>query len=173
MAKFSPHSRLSQQQEQEILLDFFQSLATLKGFKEATEVFQDLLSRAELTMLAKRLKIAKLLIKGVTYQEISRTLKVSTQTIARVNIWLQEAGEGFRLMFERTKTKSNSNHRLPNTLWSSFKRRYPMYYWPELLMREIIATANRRQKERLRKVLSNLQVKGKLHRELGKLLHSS
>lgn len=173
MSKFSQHSRLSSREEQELLLDFFQSLSTLKGFKESTDVFQDLLSRAELTMLAKRLKIAKLLINGVTYQEICRVLKVSTQTIARINIWLQEAGDGFRLMFERTKNKSGSSSHLPNITWSSIKKRYPMHYWPELLIREIIATANRRQRERLWKVLSNLQVKSKLYRELGKLLHSS
>ncbi|MBI5466109.1 MAG: helix-turn-helix domain-containing protein [Candidatus Kerfeldbacteria bacterium] len=170
MAKFSPHNRLSQREEQDVLMDFFQSLGTLRGFTEAAQVFQDLLSRAELTMLAKRLKIAKSLLKGMKYQEIARDLKVSTQTIARVNLWLEEAGEGFRMMFERTKEKSIKTNSSIDELWSKMRRRYPLHHWPELLIREVFASANRKQKDRLYTVLRNLQFKGKLSRDLEAIL---
>ncbi|HCU47496.1 TPA: hypothetical protein DIC39_00305 [Patescibacteria group bacterium] len=172
MSKFSKQSRLGRSEEQDLLLDFFRSLSILRGFKEATQVFQDLLSRAELTMLAKRLKIAKLLLTNATYQEIARQLKVSPQTIARVNIWLQEAGDGFRLMFYRTKKKSPTPGILPSGTWSSIKRRYPMYFWPELLIREIMNTANKRQKQRLRDVVTNLNIKDKRYRELQKIMNT-
>jgi len=124
------------------------------------------------TMLAKRLKIAKLLLTNATYQEIARQLKVSPQTIARVNIWLQEAGDGFRLMFYRTKKKSPTPGILPSGTWSSIKRRYPMYFWPELLIREIMNTANKRQKQRLRDVVTNLNIKDKRYRELQKIMNT-
>ena len=171
MSKFSKHSRLARDEEQGLLLDFFQSLATLRGFREAAQVFQDLLSRAELTMLAKRLKIAKLLLDNITYQEISRQLKVSTQTIARVNIWLQESGDGFRLMFDRTKNKLSAHKKVAAGRWSAIKRRYPIYFWPELLVREIMGIANKRQKQRLRNVITNLNLKDKRYRELQKMIN--
>lgn len=171
MSKFSKQSRLSKDEEQGLLMDFFQSLSTLRGFKEATQLFQDLLSRAELTMVAKRLKIAKLLLANTTYQEISGQLKVSTQTIARVNIWLQEAGDGFRLMFNRAKSQTSENRRLPKGAWSSIKRRYPMYFWPELLIREIMNAATKRQQQRLRSLIADLNVKDKRYRELQKIIN--
>ncbi len=170
MSKFSPRSRLPKAEEQELLLDFFRSLGTMRGFKEAAEVFQDLLSRAELTMLAKRLKIAKLLLQGIKYQEISRQLKVSSQTIARVNVWLQESGDGFRLMMKRTK-KSSTPYMGTDGLWSHLRRNYPLHHWPEIVVKEIVRMANRKQKERLYSVLQSLQRKGKLSRDLQKLLH--
>ncbi|MFA4818993.1 MAG: YerC/YecD family TrpR-related protein [Patescibacteria group bacterium] len=175
MAKFSPQARLSKKEEQDLLLDFFRSLGTIHGFKDVAMIFQDLLSRSELTMLAKRLKIAKLLLQGKNYQDITRTLKVSSQTIARINIWLQEAGDGFRAVFERTKNKDISNEDKSNSEnyyspWVKIRRSYPMYFWPEILIKEIIALANQQQKKRLYQTLSKLQIKGKLNKDLAKLL---
>jgi len=171
MAKFSPYHKLSKKDEQELLLDFFRSLATVNGFKEMAVIFQDLLSRSELTMLAKRLKIAKLLLRGVSYQEIMSELRVGSQTISRINIWLQEAGEGFRMIFNRTKNKEiNLLKKDDGSPWTKLRRAYPMYHWPELLIKEIIATANKKQKDKLYVVLKNLQLKGKLNKDFEKYL---
>lgn len=57
----------------------------------------DLLSPVERTMLAKRLAIAYLLLKGGhTYREISEMLKVSLGTIERVVLTLNIQGAGYK-----------------------------------------------------------------------------
>ncbi|RLC35333.1 MAG: hypothetical protein DRZ76_00320 [Candidatus Nealsonbacteria bacterium] len=67
----------------------------------------DLLTRQETITIAKRIKIAKFLIKGKNYRYIERTLNVSHGTIAKVNYWLAEGGEGFRLIVKKAHKKEH------------------------------------------------------------------
>ncbi|MEK9181157.1 MAG: YerC/YecD family TrpR-related protein, partial [Patescibacteria group bacterium] len=108
MSKFSLHNKLDPSQKENLLIGFFEGLASIKNSEEAAKVFCDLLSPPELEMMAKRLAIARALLEGQNYQEIKKEYKVSTNTIARVNAWLQEAGDGFRLLAKRTSMKSKS-----------------------------------------------------------------
>ncbi len=52
-------------------------------------------------MLAKRLAIAILLAKGYRYETIKSILKVSQETIARVNISLNYQGEGYEIVVKK------------------------------------------------------------------------
>src|SRR3990167_5793031 len=103
MPKFSIKKKLTDKEEHAVLLELCQALVVVRTLYEAAHLLADLLSQQELNMIAKRLKIAKLLLKGMNYEEIQMSLKVSTQTIARVNLWLRESGEGYRLIVEKTK----------------------------------------------------------------------
>ena len=57
--------------------------------------------------------------------------------------------------------------------WDNIKRRYSLYFWPELLLEEIIKNAHQREKERIKSVLERLEEKSELHKKIEKLLLES
>lgn len=75
---------------------FWQTMVDLKTQAEAKEFWEDLLTPTEKVMLAKRLSIAILLIKGYNYLNIKDILKVSGGTISSVALWLNQGGEGYK-----------------------------------------------------------------------------
>lgn len=80
---------------------FWETIAGLENAQKASEFFHDLLTPTEKIMLAKRLAIALLLIKGYDYRSIVNTLKVSPTTIGSVRLWFQTAGSGYRKAIEK------------------------------------------------------------------------
>lgn len=93
--------QLSKHIEQRLFVLFFKSFAKLSSPTEIQKFLYDLLSPTEQTMLAKRLAIALLLAKGYTYETIKDILKVSQETIARVNIALNYQGEGYKIVIQK------------------------------------------------------------------------
>ncbi|KKR75928.1 MAG: Trp repressor [Candidatus Levybacteria bacterium GW2011_GWA2_40_8] len=93
-------SQISKYQMDKILEErmfsvFYQTLADLRKKDEVQEFLNDLLTPTERIMLAKRLAIATLLIKGTTYEYIRDVIKVSTSTIMGVKTWLNIGGKGY------------------------------------------------------------------------------
>lgn len=140
----------------------------VKKLPEAAKVLGDLLSEQELEMIAKRLQIAKLLLKENTYKEIQDALNVSEQTIARVNIWLQQAGEGFRMIMERGLAREDMKvpDWQPPVPRSELARRFPLYYWPRGLLENIIRSANNAQRKQMLATLHSIRETGKGKREV-------
>jgi len=87
--------------EKKIRRAFVKALVGIDSEREMASYVFDLFTPTERVMLAKRLAIAALLIEGLSYREIAERLKVSTSTIGRVNLWLQTAGDGYRLAIRR------------------------------------------------------------------------
>ncbi len=92
---------LSKNVEEKIFSIFFKSLARLSDSKDIEKFLLSLLGPVEQTMLAKRLAIAILLAKGYRYETIKSILKVSQETIARVNISLNYQGEGYEIVVKK------------------------------------------------------------------------
>lgn len=172
MAKFSRIPKLSKKERQGLLIALCEALATVKKRDEAAQFLTDLLSPQELEMLAKRLAIAKYLIDGKTYQFISEILKVSHNTIARVNAWLTLSGSGFRLVIERTKSKPQKDlgkefeEKYDPYSWQNIKKRYSLYFWPQLLIDEIIKKSNEKEKQKLYSILSSIEGKQEMLKEV-------
>src|SRR3990172_6434224 len=97
--KFSKEKRL------ELMFDLINSFRIVKSPVETADFLQDLLTAKEIKNLAKRLRIAKLLLNNVTYEEIVRTVHVSYATIAKVSVWLSQGGEGFKKVIARLPVK--------------------------------------------------------------------
>jgi uncharacterized protein YerC len=147
--------------------------------EDSAKLLKDLLSIGEAEMIAKRIKIAELLLDEITYAKISKSLKVSYSTINRVSEWLLISGDGYREAVKKTKgkeLKKNSDVDLydPEN-WNSLKKRFPMYYWPEILLENIVATSNKRQKQKINSVLRQMdkmknksELYGKLKRIINK-----
>jgi len=171
MAKFSRIPKLSKQEQEELITEFCQALATIKNPQEAAKFLLDLLGTQEIEMLAKRLKIAKLLLEGWKYPEIRRQLKVSDGTTARVNLWLRMSGEGYRLIAERTKKKKEDPYcKFVKQELKRYMHRYATYYWPFLLWDEVMTNLSRRQKEKFREILVRAEDKRKIYQEFDLLL---
>lgn len=80
---------------------FFNSLARLTDPKDVQLFLFDFLSPPEQTMLAKRFAIAILLEKGYQYEAIKDILKVSQETIARVNMSLRYKKAGYKKIVKK------------------------------------------------------------------------
>jgi len=86
-----------------------------------------------------------------------------------VNVWLNQSGEGYRLVLNRTSRIKEPR----KPVWTGLKRKYPMYYWPEILLKEIIYSANKKQKDKLKLLLDKLDEKNELIKELDEMLRKN
>jgi TrpR-related protein YerC/YecD len=170
MGKFTNTHKLSKQQQDELFINFAKALSSLKSSVEAANFIRDLFSQQEVLMLGRRLQIAGLLNDGLTYYQIRQVMKVSENTIAKVKIWLELYGEGYRAVLSRNQNKS-----LKPTdgafSWGHVKRKYPMYFWPQLLLEEMVRNASKKERARLLNVVEALREKNKLSKELIKILN--
>jgi transcriptional repressor NrdR len=70
MGKYAASKRMSRQEQEDLFIDFAKALSSVKNPVESANFIQDLLSEAEVVMLARRLQVARLLLDGCTYEEI-------------------------------------------------------------------------------------------------------
>jgi TrpR-related protein YerC/YecD len=174
MAKFTNPSKLSKDEIDKLIIQFCQAISLLKNPIEVAEFLKDLISSQEAEMLAKRLKIAELLLGGLTYTQIEDALRVNPNTVSRVNEWLRLSGDGYRLVLERMpkeeKHESFEGRFEPFSL-RNIKKRYPMYYWPQIVIENILKTAKEKDKQKMRAVLRTMDKKTALFKQLNALLN--
>ena len=162
---------LSKDSQEQLLQNFCEALANLRTPQEVLPFLVDLLTKIELLTLTKRLQIATLLLEGKDYRTIEQTLRVSHGTIARVAVWLADAGEGFRMAADRAnKQKQTSGLSSEPSEWNKLKRRYPAMFWPQLLVEQIVQHASTRERERIQKAIGKLDHKSKMYRQFNEVL---
>jgi len=172
MEKFSRIPKPTKKERQELLIALCEALTSLHKKEEAAQFLADLLSPQGLEMLAKRLGIAKLLIAGDTYDTIRAKLKVSHNTIAKVNAWLTLSGSGFRLVIERTRKRGKKIHentfeeKYDTQSWYNIKRRYSLHFLPELIIEEIIKRSDEKERGKLGSILSSIEGKPEIFKEV-------
>jgi len=162
--------KLSKKEQESLVFDLVNALVQTSNIAETALFLQDLLTKTEMKTLAKRLRIAKLLLATLTYEEIQMTLHVSRGTIAKIATWLSESGDGFRNIIQKLPDQKNLSSWEDRSDWDQFKRRYSLYFWPELLLEEIVKHANKRQKQRIGEVLGKLENKSDLHKRIENML---
>lgn len=165
--------KLSKNQKEDLLADLLAAFQIVRDPTEVVLFVQDLFSRSEVAHLAKRLRIAKLLLNGKTYEEIEKDIHTSHATVAKVAEWLTRKGDGFRRVIAKLPEEQRKDTSLVAQEWNRLKRRYPRYFWPEILLEEIVKMADTRQKERLRGLLSTLKEKSNFHKQLETILSQS
>ncbi|MBN2015705.1 hypothetical protein JW766_02635 [Candidatus Dojkabacteria bacterium] len=87
----------------EEVVDLFKAITKLRSTNECEMFFRDLLTITEIKTFAMRWKVANMLDKGATYQEIEKRTGMSSTTIARINRWLEYGEGGYKLLLKRTK----------------------------------------------------------------------
>ncbi|OGE81804.1 MAG: hypothetical protein A3H72_01805 [Candidatus Doudnabacteria bacterium RIFCSPLOWO2_02_FULL_48_8] len=168
-ASYKLNAKLTKSEQNELFMKLARAVASLHNPVEVAQFLKDLLSEPESFMLARRLQIADLLMQGLTYEQIRKKIKVAYATIAKVQTWLQVYGEGYRTVIQRINKPSIADEDETKP-FAKLKRKYPMYFWPELLLKEIVRAANKRERERLLKVVSQMKEKTGLSKELTVLL---
>lgn len=162
--------KFDKKRKTDLFIKLAQAMSSLHKPLEMAQFLRDLLSEAEVIMLARRLEIAEMLLDGLSYREIQSNTKTSMSTISKIQTWLDLYGDGYRAISKRIKKPVKSAHEF--TGFSKLKRKYPLYYWPELLLQEIIKSANRRSKEKLLAIINQQRVKSQLHSDIFRLLNN-
>jgi len=75
------------------------TLRKLKSSKDLSAFIDDLLTEEEILDLAQRIKIAKLILDGKTYNEIAEKVKTSTSTVSKIGQVIKYGKGGLRRLF--------------------------------------------------------------------------
>ncbi len=136
MTKVNPRN-LDSNSKMKYLDLLWTSIAQLETRDEVKNFFKDLLSESEAVMLARRIEIAKRLLEGELYGQISSEMKVGSDTIAKVQNWLisgfggyEKAVKGFKKELDdrfsnalKTKAKKFAPYGFD---W--LKQKYPLHF---------------------------------------------
>ena len=83
--------------------DLFEAILTLENVEECFDFFEDVCTVNEVTSIAQRFAVAKMLKENKTYLEVANKTGASTATISRVNRSLNYGNDGYDLVLERMK----------------------------------------------------------------------
>ena len=83
----------------------FDAILSLETREECYDFFEDLCTIKEISDMAQRLEAAKLLLDGSTYEQIVKTVEISTATISRINRCIQYGTGGYRQTIEKVREK--------------------------------------------------------------------
>ena len=83
----------------------FDAILSLETREECYDFFEDLCTVKEISDMAQRLEAAKLLLDGSTYEQIVKTVEISTATISRINRCIQYGTGGYRQTIEKVREK--------------------------------------------------------------------
>ena len=83
----------------------FDAILSLETREECSDFFEDLCTVKEISDMAQRLEAAKLLLDGSTYEQIVKTVEISTATISRINRCIQYGTGGYRQTIEKVREK--------------------------------------------------------------------
>ena len=84
------HSKVTQ----EMIEELFEIILNIKGKKQCEDFFSDLCTNKEIEQMAQRVKAAKLLIEGKTYNQVIEETDISSATLSRVSRCVQY-GKGY------------------------------------------------------------------------------
>ncbi len=161
-------SKLSNDEKLDLMLDLIYAFGIVKKPEETAIFLQDLLTANEIRNLSIRLRIAKLLLAGLTYQEIIKGLHTCSGTVTKVSLWLEQGGEGFKQVISKLPIKWAKPRNLP---------RGPIeFHLPELLLALAQYKLSEKNMGTVRRLSSNVGDKAVLDRSLrdeAKLLHNN
>lgn len=88
--------------------ELFEAILAVRTKAECAKFFRDLCTLEEITDMADRWQMVKMLLKGITYREIAQKLNVSSTTVARVADWYNGGKGGYKLIAKRLKLDINA-----------------------------------------------------------------
>lgn len=78
----------------------FEIFTSIKNKEEFKNFFEDLCTYKEIETMAQRLKAAKLLLEGATYEKIIAETEISSATLSRVSRCVKY-GKGYKQVFKK------------------------------------------------------------------------
>ena len=128
MAGKVKYYELTDEEKRKFLGDFYSAVAFLKTREDVKIFFKDLLTLSEITMLSRRIQIAKKLLSNYTHEEIRKELKVGFTTISNVERWLNNGFGGYKKTLDKFK-QQNKNKKTKNNFSESLLDKYPQHRW--------------------------------------------
>lgn len=150
--------KLSKKEILDLTFDLINAFRLVKTPLETALLIQDILTANEIMRLAKRLRIAKLLLSGVTQREIIKELHCSLATVTKVNEWLNRGGEGLKKVI----TKLPKKYDLPKNL----PKKPLEFQLPQALLALAQYTASKKQTTHLEKFWDEVENKKLLDKQL-------
>ncbi len=87
---------------------------------------QDLLTESEVTMFARRIEIARRLLRGLSFEEIMLELHVGRRTVAAVDRWLDGKLHGYRA--ELCPAGRRGGAPVLSYTFESLRKKYPAHF---------------------------------------------
>lgn len=84
----------------------FEAILQLKDVDECYAFFEDLCTRKEIDEMAKRLRVAKMLVDNKIYLEVAKNTGRSTATISRINRCIKYGTGGYAKVLKRLDDKN-------------------------------------------------------------------
>lgn len=81
--------------------NLFKAILTLETVEECYDFFEDLCTMKELADMTQRVRAARMLLNGATYEQIVKKVEISTATISRINRCIQYGSGGYRTVLDR------------------------------------------------------------------------
>jgi Trp operon repressor len=133
-------SKLSKQQRIETLDSLYTVASVIRGRDAMKRFLKDLLTPSERIMLGRRIMIARRLISGATQRDIAAEMGVGTDTVWRVEKWLQDQMPGYEQAITGLedvfkKRSRDYKRRTSQSAIAVMKRKYPLHFllvpWPK------------------------------------------
>lgn len=148
---------LPEWKEQNLVFDLINAFVLARNPTMVALLLRDLLTTKEVKNLAKRLQIAKMLMKGEKYTDIADELHCSLGTVSKVKIWVEQGGHGFqRILLLLPKRKSK-----PGRIGG-----IPGYRLPQILLASAQELSYRKEEKFLKGFLGKVAEKGILDKNI-------
>ncbi len=161
--------KLSKPMQEELFFDLIVAFSLVKSAEDSALFIQDLLTEFEVKILSKRLRIAKLLLGGMKYDDIMDELHTSRTTIAKVGAWLAERGEGFKKVIRKLPEPEKIKEWWEKADWEKLMARYPRYFWPLTLNEGSKKFRTQKRKKLTKGALEGLDQKRRVRRRIQKI----
>ncbi len=87
---------------EEFLPDLYRAITDIDNTEECRALLEDLCTYKEIEQMAQRLRAAKLLLDGHTYNEVIATTGISSATLSRVSKCVQRGANGYKKAIEKS-----------------------------------------------------------------------
>jgi len=161
--------KLSKSMQGELLFDLISAFSSVKSVEDSALFIQDLLTESEVKMLSKRLRIAKLLLKGEKYDDVMKETRAARATIAKVAAWLGERGDGFKKVVKKLPEPEKIKEWQEKADWEKLMTRYPRYFWPLLLEEGSKKDRIKRREKLIENTAKGLDEKERIRRRIQKI----
>ena len=128
------YNSLSEKDKKKYLGDFYTMISLLSSKDEVKAFLKDLLTLSEITMISRRLQIAKMLLKEETYFDIKEKLGVGNSTVAQVERWLSDGFGGYKSVLKKYEkmSKKEVNKIIEDDMsdisFKNLKKKYPGHF---------------------------------------------
>lgn len=125
---------IEKKEKQRIISELFEIFVELKTKNEVFSFLLGLFTPSEVLMIARRIQVVKMIIDGKNYDEIRKKLKVSNQTITKMEHWLRNDDEKTELIVRKIGV-SKKNVKRNRVHSSSVLDKYPHHRFLKDLLR--------------------------------------